>query len=184
MKRILPAFVALIFFLGCESSNEIDKSLLFRDSLIKAQSCTFTATITADYGSEMHQFTVDCISDKHGTLSFSVIEPKSIAGVSGTITETDCHLTFDDKLLVFPPLADGQITPITAPWLLLKALREGYISGAESQNDMLHIAVDDSYEENPILLDVWIVENNVVRGEILYKGRRILSVDVENFELK
>jgi hypothetical protein len=46
----------------------------------------------------------------------------------------------------------------------------------------IRVAIDDSYGEDALHLDIWLDENDLPkRGEILWKGRRILSLDIENF---
>ena len=174
----------VVCLLGCDSSGEIEKALYLRERLLEAQECAFHCTITADYTDSVYTFAMSCEADKAGNLSFTVEDPEAIVGVSGDIGASNCHLTFDDQILVFPHFADGQIAPVTAPWLLLKTLRSGYISGAQTDGSLTHLIIDDSYDENPILLDIWIDDNrHPVRGEILYKGRRILSVDVRDFTI-
>ena len=42
-------------------------------------SVTFDAEITADYGSEIHTFSVYCEGDGQGNLGFRVTAPESIA---------------------------------------------------------------------------------------------------------
>ena len=42
--------------------------------------------------------------------------------------------------------------------------------------------MDDSYAEDALKLDVWVNgEDAPVHGDILYDGKRILSLDVGNF---
>ena len=46
------------------------------------------------------------------------------------------------------------------------------------------MSIDDRYEEDPLRLDIWLNSENLPEtADILYDGRRILSVSVMNFEL-
>ena len=84
--------------------------------------------------------------------------------------------------LSFPLLADGQVTPVSAPYLLIKTLRGGYVRSVGEDGDFLRVTVDDSYEENALQLDIWLdSENHPIRAEILYDGRRILSMNIADF---
>ena len=48
---------------------------------------------------------------------------------------------------------------------------------------MVRVTIHDSYEEDALMLDIWLDGNNLpARAEILWDGRRILTVEVENFE--
>ena len=148
-------------------------------------SCSFTAEITADYGDKLHTFTLQCTGSPQGDMTFEVVQPQSIAGITGTITGEGGFLTFDDVALHFDLLADDTVTPVSAPWIFLKTLRGGYLTSAGEEDGLLRVTIDDSYEEDALQLDIWLDEKNApVRGEILYGGRRILSLSVTDFTIQ
>lgn len=182
MKCALSLLMTLVLFLcGCNNSNAIDSALNLRHQLHSA-ACGFDTQITADYGEKIYNFEMHCEVDKNGALQFMVTRPESIAGISGTITDNGAQIDFDGTALGFSLLADGQLTPVSAPWVLISSLRGGYINAAGYENDILRLSIDDSYAEDALRLDVWIDEKQCpVRGEILWKNRRIVSVDVSNF---
>lgn len=185
MKRFLCMFILLLFLCGCHGSNDqIGSALKLRQRLINSEGCTFTAEITADYGDTLYQFTMECRGDKQGNLQFSVVQPESISGITGKITELGGMLTFDGTALAFPPIADEQLTPVTAPWVFLKTLRSGYIASCTSGEEHIYLQIDDSYSEKALHLDIWLDENYIpLRGEILWEGRRILSLNVKEFTI-
>ena len=44
--------------------------------------------------------------------------------------------------------------------------------------------MDDSYRDDALHLDIWINEENMpVKAEILYSGRKILSLEVASFTI-
>ena len=84
--------------------------------------------------------------------------------------------------MAFPLLAEGQVSPVSAPWLLMKTLRSGYLTSCGTEDGTLRLSIDDSYEDDALHLDIWLNEEELPKhGEILWQGRRILSVAVENF---
>lgn len=182
MKRILAVIFTVIILSGCSNSKAIEPGLQLREKLLNSNGCSFDALITADYADEIYTFTMQCEIDQNGNLSFCVKEPISISGITGTMTADGGKLTFDDKALAFPLLADDQITPISGPWLLLKTLRGGYLRACETGKNETHLILDDSYQEDALQVDVYLTKENIpIRGEFLFRGRRILSIDVRNF---
>ena len=162
----------------------MEQALGFRQRLLDAQQCSFSAIVTADYGDKLYTFTLDCQGDKQGNLTFEVVQPQSISGITGTITEESGQLTFDDKALAFATLADGQIVPVCAPWILLRSLRSGYLSACGKYGDGIEIIVDDSYQEDALQLNIQM--NGAlepVSADILWQGRRMLSLIVSNFSI-
>ncbi len=169
---------------GCsQAQTQIDRAISLRAKLL-AGNCTFTTAITADYGDKVHTFTMECQGDTQGNLSFGVTQPESISGITGQICEEGGRLTFEDAALFFPLLADGQLSPVSAPWILLKTLRGGYITAACQEGELLRLTIDDSYEEDALQLDIWLDNlDRPVQADVLYDGRRILSLSVSGFEI-
>ncbi len=150
---------------------------------LQSSGCSFDCTVTADYGEVIHRFSMRCSVDQKGTLIFAVLSPESISGITGQISQSKGKLTFDDKALAFDLLADGQLSPVSAPWVLIHTLRGGYLSScAEIEGGMI-LSIDDSYDKDPLRLDIRMDEEGKPKtAEILWQGRRILSMEVENFE--
>ena len=183
MKRIGVLLILLFFLTGCSNaSKEIERGMALRSRLLQAQSCCFDTEVTADYGDKVYAFSMACQGNGNGDLSFSVTAPETIAGVMGTISSDGGKLTFADTALHFDLLADDQVTPVSAPWLLLKTLRSGYLTSSCMEGDLLRLSIDDSYEDDALHLDIWLNAQDIpTRAEILYDGRRILSLAVKNF---
>lgn len=173
----------ILFLTGCSPENrELSSAMQLRDKLLSAESCSFQAEVTADYGDSMHTFSMDCQGDAAGTLQFEITQPQTIAGIKGSISDAGGNITFEDKALHFPLLTDDLLVPASAPWIFLKTLRSGYITSACREEELIHITVDDSYAEDALTLDIWLNEESCpVQGDILHDGKRILSLKVENF---
>lgn len=175
-----------VLLTGCRGENrELDRMMEFRASLLSGMGCSFQAVVTADYQDELYQFTLDCRCDEQGGLHFNVMEPESISGISGVISGEGGKLTFEnDAALAFETLADGQVTPVTAPWLLIKTLRGGYVTSCGTESDMMRVSIDDSYRDDALHLDIWFDGEDLPKhAEILWADRRILSLEVTNFEI-
>ncbi len=182
MKRACILLTLLVFLVGCSGSQDgLEPMLQLRSKLLKG-SCSFDAVITADYGNQTYTFAMGCQTDAHGNLSFQVLEPESISGISGTIREGQGQIQFDGTALGFQLLADGQLSPISAPWVLMRAMRSGYIAASGTQQDHTQVTLHDSFEADALTVELWLGEGDIPKqAEILYKDRRILTVEVKNF---
>ena len=168
---------------GCSREQSyIDGAMDLRNSLLKSKGCSFRALIYADYSDAIYEFTLDCEMDSSGSLRFSVASPDSISGICGIMDQTRSAIVFDDTVLAFPPLADGLITPVAAPWVVMKAMRGGYIHSCGTWEKGYQIQFDDTYEQAQAQVDVYTDADYIpVSAEILWRGSRILSLSIENF---
>lgn len=174
--------LTLLLLCGCTGTeNLLQPGMDLREKLLK-RNCSFVAQVTADYGDNIYTFRVGCTAEANGDLTFIVIAPESISGITGNIRADSGFLTFDDTVLAFPLIADGEVSPVSAPWLLIKTLRSGYMAGSGKDGDYLLLTLYDSYRSDALHVDIWLDQQNLpVRGEFLWQGRRILSIDVEEF---
>ena len=174
--------ILLLFLCGCSvEQSELDTALKLRSKL-QTVGCRFEAGITADYGDKTYQFSLSCEADAAGDARFTVLSPESISGITGEIKQGSGSLTFDDTALAFALLADGLASPVSGPWVMLKALRSGYIRSCCMEDGMLRLTVNDSYEQNALALDIWLDENSQpFRADIFAENRRILTITVQNF---
>ena len=183
MKRLLAIVVLFLFLPGCSRADDsLSRAISLREKVLYASGCCFDAIITADYKDYVYTFSLNCEVDNKGNLKFTVTDPETISGISGTVSDAGGTLTFDNNALAFDVLADGQITPVSAPWHFMNTLRGGYFSACGDDGEYLRISADDSYEGETLHFDIWLDENDLpLRGEILWQGRRIISLDVRNF---
>lgn len=186
MKKLLAALLALVILTGCTGKrDEMDRVMTLRATLLACEMCTFDSKITADYGDAVQTFSLRCEGRSDGTLGFEVLEPETISGITGRFAAGKGELTFDDVALAFPLLADGQVTPVSAPWILLKTLLGGYLTACSMEEDLLRVTINDSYEEDALQLEVWLdSEDRPVQAEIVYDGRRIITMEVGSFQIR
>ena len=184
MRKLAVALLCMVFLTGCLGKNEeLDRAMELRAKLL-AGSCTLQSVVTADYGDKVYTFEMYCEADSKGNVGFRVTSPETIAGIEGKLSSEGGKLVFDDTALAFPLLADDQVTPVSAPYLLIKTLRGGYVRSAGEEDGLVRVTIDDSYEEDALQLDIWLDDANFpIRAEVLYDGRRILSMDVTDFQI-
>ena len=182
MKRCLCLFVLIVFLCGCSKSEDcLNRGMELRSKLLQS-GCSFEAKITADYGDLIHTFTLQCTADPSGSISFTVSQPETICGITGTLSAHGGALTFADTALAFPVLADGELSPVSSPWIFINTLRSGYIRSAGDEGGDVRLTIDDSYEEDALQLDIWLDGQDLPKHvRILWQGRSILSMDVCNF---
>lgn len=158
----------------------MDRALALRGRILQASKCEFSIVITADYGDALYSFTMDCEADEKGNVVFTITKPETIAGITGVITADGGNLTFDDVMLAIPMLTDDQITPVSAPWILMRTLRGGYITSCADGR----VTIDDSYADDALTLDILLDEQDLPSvAEIYWKDRRILTLEIEAFRL-
>lgn len=185
--KCTAVFICILFFLsGCSSEGrDLERVLALRSDLLAAEECGFDAKITADYEDKLYCFSVTCTGKKNGDLEFGLLEPESISGISGFVSDTGAGITFEDKALQFEAMAEDRATPVSAPWIFFNALRNGYVKTAGMEDRMLRVTIADSYDADALQLDIWLMENDMpVRAEILHDGRRIMTLEVDNFEMR
>lgn len=183
MKRLTALILLTVLLCGCSgNSSAFERAMVLREKLLRSSGYQFDVKINADYVDKVYTFQMHCELDEIGNVTFSVNSPETIAGISGRITEAGGELTFDDSALVFETLADGIITPVTAPWLLVRALRSGYIASASNETDGICIQIDDTYKDEELQLHIWTNSDDLpTSAEILWRGSRVITMYVENF---
>lgn len=182
MKRILGWLLAATLLAGCTNDDGLDRAMEAR-SKFQSASCRFRATVSADYGEMIHTFVMDCHADRQGNVEFSVVAPDTISGIIGKLTGESGFLTFDHEILAFDMLADGQLSPVSAPWVLLHTLRGGYLRYVSESEAALRLTVDDTYADNAMQVDIWLDgDGHPGAAEILWQSRRILTMKIESFE--
>ncbi len=182
MKKVIALLVALVLFSGCSGTKDAQDKLLKMRSELSQKECAFSAHIHADFGENTYDFILDCRFDNSGNMSFAVNSPETISGITGKISTAGGALTFDDKAVGFCLLADGEISPVSGPWLMLKALRGGFLASWREEKGGTLITVDDSFEGSAVSFQILVSQNlQPISAEIIWKGNSILSITVENF---
>ena len=185
MKKCMGILCLLFFLTGCSAEEaELRQVMELRENLLKSSGCTFLCDVTADYGDAVHKFSMDCRGDDQGTVYFTVTAPETIAGITGNISHTGGQLTFDDTALQFDLLTDQQLSPVSGPWIFLKALRSGSLLNAGREEDLIHVGIRDSYEEDALYGDLWLGPGDLPqKAEFLFRNRKVLTLEIQNFTM-
>ena len=155
-----------------------------RDRLLACETCEFITELTVDFGENQYSFILACKAKSDCSVDFSVVSPESIAGISGRIDDRSGTLFFDETVLAFPLIADGDIAPVTAPWLLWKSLLGGYIRCAGQDGQQCRITIDDTFNGENLQVDVWLSDEGIpVRAEICWQNKRILHFEITEFRI-
>lgn len=182
MKRLVPGILALALLSGCSYGQaEEEAALALRSRVLSASEISFQAEITADYIDTVEMFTLDCAVDSEGVVAFTVAEPEEIAGITGTVSGTEGALTYEDQVLAFPLMADDRLSPVSAPWIMMKALHSGCIVSYVQEGELLHLTIDDSYADDALTVDIWADDDGVEAAQISWQGRRAVSMEIEDF---
>lgn len=186
MKKIVLILLITLLLGGCYGGNDgFGRAMALRTSLVNGEGCAFDATITADFGDKTYTFCLSCESDAQGNIDFTVRSPQSIEGICGTIRADGGALQFDGNALSFPLQSEELLSPVSAPWVLVRALRSGYVRSCAQEDGLFRMRVDDSFRSDALTLDIWVdSESGPVRSDIYEENRRIVSMSVENFRIK
>lgn len=183
MIKKLTAFVLMLSLCGCNGATTgYEKGMEVRQKLLESDGCSFVAVVNADFGQTEYSFKLDCDVSKDGELAFEVIAPESIANIKGRVDWQSGSLRFDDTVLAFPHLAEGEISPVCAPWLFYKALSAGYIGACGEEDGLWRMSIDDSFRGENLAFEVWMNQDNIpVSAEIVWQGRKLLSLQIVDF---
>lgn len=184
MKRLAVALLCVVLLTGCgKQKASLDQAMELRAKLMASQGCAFDAVITADYGNQTQTFSVACEADYQGNMTFTVKAPETLKGISGKVSGEGGELTFDDQVLAFGLLAEGQVTPVSAPWLLVRTLLGGNVKSCTQEDGMLRISVDDGYQADALHMEIWLEADAPKFAEVVWQNRRIITLEIENFRI-
>lgn len=180
MKRWLP--LLLVFLMGCTGRDPaMEAALELRSRCLGARQIHFRTQISADYITHIESFNLECVQNTDGSMAFQILGPVDIEGIRGTVSGAEGTVEFDDTVLAFPLMAEGRLSPLSGPWVMMQAIRSGNILSAGQEGELLHLIIDDSYGDNALSVDLWLDDEAVCAAEIAWEGRRCLTMTVEEF---
>lgn len=177
MKKLLLPLILVLFFTGCGQGNT-PRGMSLRQRMNDSNGCAFTAEVRAYIGKEEYVFSMDCECGNSDTVTFTVTAPESLSGITGELSSGSGSLTFDGQALAFPMLAQGTMSPISSVWVLLHALRGGYLTDEGKEG----LTIDETNQGVPLRLSVTLDNEDMPTfTEIFQDGERILSLALTNF---
>ena len=177
MKKLLLPLILVLFFTGCGQGNT-PRGMSLRQRMNDSNGCAFTAEVRAYIGKEEYVFSMDCECGNSDAVTFTVTAPESLSGITGELSSGSGSLTFDGQALAFPMLAQGTMSPMSSVWVLLQALRGGYLTDEGKEG----LTIDETYQGVPLRLSVTLDNEDMPTfTEIFQDGERILSLALTNF---
>ena len=182
LRRILSLCVVLVLLTGCKGEESLlAHGVSFRGSLVAAGGCSFRAHITADYGPEIQNFTLDCQSDGNGIVHFSVVDPETIAGITGTMEGEEGTITYDGLQLAFPLLVYDRISPVAAPAFVVHCWLKEFILSAGIHGEQYRVTYEKKIQDKVLLIDTYFEKDIPISAELCYNGYRILNIQITDF---
>lgn len=188
MKRTI--WIALLFcvILSACSSGRTDISMQsavnFRTALMEAAGCSYQAQVTADYGERIYEFNLLCEYVPDAEARVTVISPEMISGISATISSDGAKIEFDGAELDFGVMANGNVAPMSLPWIMGRAWSSEYIRSVGIDDAFILVSYLMGYGDDEILVETWFADDRTpVRCDISYAGMRCISASISDFKL-
>lgn len=182
MKKLIALCACVILLAGCSAlpKQPTQHAVDFRTALMGAEGCKFTADVTAEYEDRVYAFTLQT-ETIGGETTLQVLSPESIAGIQATITEEGAKLEFDSAILDFGKMANGYVSPVSAPWLLEQCWRSAYIAYAGPDEDYERVTYLQGYQEAELSVDTWFLDQSPVYAEVVWNDIRCLQMEIKDF---
>lgn len=185
VRKVFAIFLVLLSLSGCAKEDKYEqKALNFRTEMMEQQSCDFTADINASFSNKEYEFTVQVQYAPEETI-VTVISPEAIAGISASVSNSGAELCYDGAELMLGQLADGQVSPMSVPWLLAQCWLGEYISAYGADGELSRITYLKGYADEELTVDTWFDDNDVpVYAEVTYGSDRYISVKIRDFQFE
>ncbi|MBP3633111.1 MAG: hypothetical protein J6J43_00870 [Oscillospiraceae bacterium] len=181
-KRFAALLLLVLCLTGCKAEGPTQTALDLRTKLMQAQTCGFTAQIRSDHGEKVYEFTADVRYSPEETV-VEITSPEELQGIRAKVTEDGAKLEYDGVELTFGTLANGKVSPMSAPWLLVQCWIGEYISHAGADGELERVTYLRGYDDEEIMLDTWLnVDGIPAYAEVAYDGVRCLSIQIRDFQ--
>lgn len=184
-RRLIVVVCLFLLLAGCGGSRRepTQQALDFRNAMMEADACSFTARVTADFGEQVYGFTLAC-THADGSTKLEVTEPEAIAGIKAVVAGRDACLEFDGVSLELGLLADGRISAVAAPWLLCQCWEGEYIAYAGADAEEQRVTYLRGYEDDQVTVDTWFRDQVPTYAEVVYDNTRCLTVEITDFMMQ
>lgn len=179
-KRIIPLLLVLALALGgCGNRNE-ERFNAFASELRAREDLEMTAELRAEFDDRSCRFTLRYADEPDGGCSVEVLEPELIRGVKARMDRDGTKLVYDSVAIDTGEDAEAQLSPMAALPLLVRALREGMLDSAwtEDGNCAVLLVPKDGVSVT-VLFDE---EMKPSYAELTQDGKTQLFIDVTAFD--
>ena len=151
MRRILSCVLMMTLLLtGCgkrTADNPDELAALIRAEYLSLDSWSWVAELSADYGEQVFDFTVNASWEREGDTVITVTEPDLIAGITARIRDGETLLEYDGAGLSLGMLDLSGLTPVSSIPALMDCITTGYMArcswSGEGESRELHILCRD-----------------------------------------
>ena len=182
MRRLTLLLLCLSLLTACKGEESaLSQANVFRGQLLSQGGCSFTARIQADYEQEIHDFTLACHGSAQGDMTLEVLAPESISGITATVGSGSGKLSYEGLSLGFPLMAQGQISPVSAPAEVLSCWLEAFILSAGDQGGFYRASYEKKLCNNALLVDTYFENGIPISADLWYNSTKILHMDILEF---
>ena len=182
MRRLTLLLLCLCFLTACKGEESaLSRANVFRAELLSKGGCSFTAKIQADYEQEIYDFTLACHGNSQGDMTLEVLAPETIAGITATVDAVSGKLSYEGLALGFPLMAQGQISPVSAPAQLLRCWLEAFVLSAGDQGELYRASFEKKLSNNVLLADTYFENGIPISADLWYNNTKILHMDILDF---
>lgn len=176
MKKARGALLLCVCLLlgGCASKNET-RFRGFSEALRGRSDLVVTAEVRAEYDEQSCSFTLRCTEDGQGGCTVEVLEPELIRGVKARMSADGTKLVYEE-VAVDTGEGDAALSPMGALPLLLRALRDGALDSAWTENGSCAVSLrPDDGVELTVLFDG---EMKPDYAEVTQNGKGVLFIKI------
>lgn len=160
----------------------MQEAIDFRAALLQAGACSYVGQICAQVGEEVYPFTLRCGCTAE-QAEVCVLEPESIADITATVSVDNGTITYADMCIAFGEMADGTVTPLSAPAVLYACWTGEAITAAGMDGDAIRITYEKGYDSQCLTVDTWLNSENHLPfyAEICYNQACIIQMNLTDF---
>lgn len=126
-----------------------------------------------------------CRYKTDGTASMELTQPESLRGIRAETDSDGSEVSFGGTGAAFGALADGNLAPMAAPYMMGSCWAGEYIESAGGEDGGTHAVYLKNYGSDELRLDVWLSADTGYPAycEISFGGRKVLAAAISDFTL-
>lgn len=132
MRKALSCVLMMTLLLsGCGAKNDNSPEQLaavIRGEYLSMTAWSATVDLSAGYGEQVFDFTVDAAWEKEGELVLTVTKPDLLSGITARMRDGETVLEYDGTGLSLGMLDLSGLTPVTALPALMECVTKGYMA--------------------------------------------------------
>lgn len=180
MKRLCPLLLLLCLLLsGCGRNAAAERFAPFSAALAARRDLRFDAEVRAEYDDRTARYTLRYEDEPVG-CKVTVLSPEEIRGLTVHFDGAESSLGYDAVVLDTGPLDRYGLSPASALPALARALREGHLESAWTEEDM---TVWELVPDDHLSVLVWLDEDlTPLRAELVSEGRVAVFCEFTDWE--